>query len=152
MLWIIQYPSIQILFIFWIVQLLYAGYATTTIKVNDFIKSLIIISLFIITYYTVELSKNWLGTPSFTDDEVVGTLDGYDKFIVNGKEMFSIMVTTKTGPFMFVMPYSPQIEKDLSESMAKKSTEGAQTRTGPTALSSSPSPRQPNENTKALLI
>lgn len=127
MFWIIQYPGIQLLLVLWIIQLIYTAYATITCKFNELIKSFLIILLFVTMYYTVNISGNWLGYPSFTDDEVVGTLDGYDKMTVRDKTMIAVMVTTKDGPFMFVIPYSPKSEKDLSTSMHKKVTTGKPT-------------------------
>ena len=127
MFWIIQYPSIQILLTLWIIQLIYTAYATINGKINESLKAFLIVLLFVTMYSTVTISNTWLGFPSFTDDEVVGTLDGYDKMAVEGKTMLAVMVTTKTGPFMFVIPYNPKVEKDLSTSMNKKVTTGKPT-------------------------
>jgi len=127
MMWIIQHSSIQLLLALWIIQLIYTAYATVKTKLHDGIKAGVIILLFAITYITVDVSKNWLGTPSFTDDEVVGILDGFDKFTVENKPMFAIMATTKTGPFMFVIPWEPKTETDLKASMNRRATTGQQT-------------------------
>ena len=127
MFWILQYPAVQLLLVLWILQLIYTAYATMTGKFDDRIKPFIIILLFVTMYSTVDISKNWLGTPSFTDSEVVGILDGYDKITVDNKPMFAIMATTKSGPFMFVIPYEKQTEKDLGDSMKKRADTGKQT-------------------------
>jgi hypothetical protein len=127
MFWIIQYSGVQLLIALWLLQLLYAAYATVKGRFDDRFKPFIIILLFVSMYCTIDISQFWLGTPSFTNDEVVGILDGYDKITVEGKPMMSVMVTTKTGPFMFVVPYNSKTDDDLRSSMAKKADSGIQT-------------------------
>ena len=127
MFWLISYPGVQLLILMWVLQLVFTAFATLRSKMHDLTKGLVIILLFVSCYYTVDISKNWLGTPSFTDDEVIGVLDGYDQFTAEGKQMIAVMVTSKTGPFMFAIPYDPKTEKDLSQSMQRKSTTGKPT-------------------------
>ena len=127
MFWLISYPGVQLLILMWVLQLVFTAFATLRSTMHDLTKGLVIILLFVSCYYTVDISKNWLGTPSFTDDEVIGVLDGYDQFTAEGKQMIAVMVTSKTGPFMFAIPYDPKTEKDLSQSMQRKSTTGKPT-------------------------
>lgn len=127
MFWLLSFPQIQFLILLWVLQLIYTAYATATSNINFYIKPVVIISLFVLCYFTIDISKNWVGTPSFTDDEIVGTLSGFDQFTYEGKEQLVIMVSTKTGPFMFSIPYDADTEKSLNKSMAQKITTGKPT-------------------------
>lgn len=127
MLWLLSFPGVQLLILMWVLQLVYTAFATLRSNMHDLVKGLVIVLLFVSCYFTVNISQNWIGTPSFTDDEVIGKLDGFDQFTAEGKQMIAVMVTTKTGPFMFVVPYDPQTEKDLNQSMQRKSKTGQPT-------------------------
>jgi hypothetical protein len=127
MFWLISFPGVQLLIVMWVLQLMYTAYATVKSTTNHHIKSLVIILLFVSCYLTIYISKNWLGTPSFTDDEVIGTLNGFDQFMYEGKTELAIMITTKNGPFMFAIPFDSQSEKDLQSSINREATTGKPT-------------------------
>lgn len=127
MFWLISYSGVQLLIFMWLAQVVYTAYVTMKGNVNNLIKVIVIILLFVSCYFTIDVSKNWIGTPSFTEDEVIGTLSGYDQFIVEGKHMLAIMITTKSGPFMFAVQYNPKLEKELNTSMQRRSATGKPT-------------------------
>ena len=124
MLWLLSFPGVQLLLLMWVLPLIYTAFATLRSNMSDLVKALVIVLLFVSCYCTVNISQNWIGTPSITDGEEIGMLDGVANFEANNKHMMAIMVTTKTGPFMFAIPYEAGLEKDLMSSMKRRYVTG----------------------------
>jgi hypothetical protein len=117
MLWLLQFRSVQFLIILWVLQVIYTAYATLQANINHKIKSIVIVLLFVTSYYTIIMSGVFLGTPNFSDDEQLGRLDGFDVITHQGVKEFAIMITTDTGPLLITMPFDNKAEASLDKAM-----------------------------------
>jgi hypothetical protein len=118
---------VQLLIVLWLLQIILGSFALLKCNINHKLKAFGIIFIFALGYYTLTISGSFLGTPNFYDNEIQGTLNGFDVFTHDGKKEFAVLITTNNGPLLVTLPYTPKAESELDSDMNDKFTKGIPT-------------------------
>lgn len=127
MLWMLDISQIELLLGLWISLMIYAAIATIFLRLNFFIKLVVIPCIFIVAYQSMLVSEILVGHPSYSEKETQGILNGYVVFEKNGAKIIAVLLNTKDGPMLYAVPYDPEMEKNLSQAMTKLTQQGVPT-------------------------